>query len=752
MLVRLPGQVHAILQDALRLSKEQGHGHLGVEHVFNAMLRRGIALSDAFRQQHGAILQQVAREVERTAWENGACPEHAALGHTPRCMAALRQATELAERWRHGTPGEAHLLLAILMDDLAAPSRVMDAMGHDRTACVAMLFGELSAKPATGTTPPTDNTDTANVLSRLPVHDLTALARAGKLMPAIGRDTETAEIVQVLSRKNKNSVMLVGEAGVGKTQIVNGLACDIVAGKQYKAITPAFDILELDVTAMTHHTQYRATAEANMLQLVEYIKGKPDTVLFVDNAHLGMGAAPTDANVPGITNVLEPILSHGEIRCIGATTTQEYRKLVVMHPELENQFQMIRVNELSGEDTTAVVRQMLAALQKYHRVHIAPQCVEAAISLAQRHLPHHCLPDSAIDVLDRACARSRLRQTAHATSQHQQNEPSSASATATVTPQDIRMTVSQMVAVPVDSMIHEDRIHLGGVEQMIKKRLIGQDQAIAKTIAAIKHSTTNAAASNRPDAILLFLGPPGVGKKHLAGLLAEHLFGSTNHLVSFDMTSFAGEQEMLAAIMETPPFSVVLFDAIEAAHTEAFESLLPLFTKGRPGDSNDLEISLKHCIIVLVSNVGADILCNADERNPQSSLIKLLRTHFPPECITLFDAVVPFHPLLDEDVRSILRLEVNKFRAQLREKRIRLRMYQRAYEHLIEKSCCDEYGVRELPHVVNTEVIVPIGELLLNNTFGPDDVINVMENEGCLTFVRGRVDDDEARRWRREES
>ncbi len=805
MQIHVSSELNQVLERALAMSVNQGQFYVGVEHVFSAVLDDPDPLPPRVREKHLNRLYAVMREVNRTAWRGAHQGGTGEILHTPRCIAATQQASKLAERRGHRPAGAGHLLLAMLADGQSAPSRVMDQMGPERGEIIAALQAELGGVAATAATAPpraeapangpaaarqlvapqaaaapastpTGLLDSAEEAGAAPAvapaaapeaeaqgelesltRDLSEAARAGSLDTTVGRDDETFEILQILTRKTKNNIMLVGEAGVGKTQIIEGLALRIAKeGGKPDGLMPDFRILELNLAAVMSGTQYRGAFEEKMLALLEELKASPKTVLFIDEAHLIMGAGSTDGDSMDMANLLKPALARGEIRCIGATTLQEYRKFVEKDPAIERRFQMLRVEELSEEASLEVLRRLRPSFEKHHRVRISSRAIRAAVALTQRYMPNRNLPDKAIDVLDHACARYRLKLVAAREKPERLENTIVPTAENKVTPHDIRKVVSHITAIPIEDMTAEERIHLSDLDRRIRRQLIGQDEAVGIAVSAVKKSRAGLADPNRPDSVMLFLGPSGVGKTQLAKLLTTHLFGSTNHLITFDMSEYIEEHSVsrllgappgyvghdeegrLTGAVRTSPFSILIFDEIEKAHPRIFDIFLPVFDEGRLRDSRGREVSFKNCIIILTSNVGADLLIRSEGESDKRALVDELQNHFRPEFINRIDEIVPFYPLLNEDVRSILRLEVESVRKRLKEKRIGIRMYQGAYEHLAEVGYSHEFGARELRRAVDRYVTTPISKKIIDGSFEKGDMIDVLIEDGALAFQKGR--------------
>ncbi len=783
MQLQISDAMNTLLERALRLSARQGCFYVGVEHLYCAVLERPEALPADFVEAFLNALMNAQRDLERLTWKGAADVPAGEMFHTPRCIKIIQQAGKLAAK-RSGNAAEAkHLLLAILADALAVPSRALDAVGGDRGACIAMLLANIEA---TAAAPPLSSVATSAASKGAPepaakkqeahraavaeaalgsaspavaplTRDLARLAEEGRLQPAVGRDAEIFEILQILTRKNKNNVMIVGEAGVGKTQVVEGLALMMARGGNSAVGLPSFRIFELNVAALLSGAQYRGAFEERLLSLLDQMKSTQDSVLFIEEAHQIMGAGAVEGGNLDMANLLKPALARGELRCIGATTVSEYRKFVERDPAIERRFQMVRLEELSEQESLKALARVAPSLEEHHGVRINEQAVKAAVQLSQRYMPNRCLPDKAIDILDQACARFRLKLMARGSGRKTGGAGTVVSVETGVTPHDIRRVVSQMTAIPIEEMTAEERRHLNRIERRIKKQLIGQDEAVAKTVAAVKKSRAGLADPKRPDAVLLFLGPSGVGKTQLAKLLATHLFGSPNHLITFDMSEYIEEHSVsrllgappgyvgseeegrLTGAVRVSPYSILLFDEIEKAHPRIFDIFLPVFDEGRLKDTRGREASFRNCIIIMTSNIGADLLAHAGATDVRPRLIDELRRHFRPEFINRIDDIIPFYPLLGEDVRSILRLEIETIRERLQAQGIDLHVYQRAYQRLIEKGYRPEFGARELRRVVDAEITMPISERILKGAFAAGDIINVMEEEGRLVFRNART-------------
>jgi ATP-dependent Clp protease ATP-binding subunit ClpC len=763
MQVQVSSELNQIIDEAAEMSRRRGTYYVGVEHLFEAVIECETLLPQPIIDKYTGILRQVSQLCYAQGWR-GTPPSQGEVFYSPRCANLIASASRLAKKMSQDTASASHLLLAIVTDAYALPSRMMDKQNHLRktlindlrTVILQTKSEKKSVQPISDTqhvSPNASAVTTQEAPQPEPpkvdefTRDLTAMAKAGKLQPAVGREKEAMEMIEVLARQNKNNLILVGEAGTGKTRIVEDLACRCANG-QLASLVGQSRILELNISALMSGTQYRGGVEEKLIALIDELKRDQETILFIDEIHLIMGAGATDGDGMDLANLLKPALGRGEIRCIGATTLKEYRKFISKDPAVERRFQMVRVNALSPEATRNVLMSMKTELERHHGVYISKKSIGAAIALTERYLPNRQFPDKAIDILDQACARHRISLVMN------KNTAASKGSSRRVTPHSIRKVVSQTANVPIEDITREERQRIANLDERLGQKIIGQDEAIEKVVSTIKKSKAGLADPNRPDGVMLFSGPTGVGKTQLAKELAKNVFGSSSHLITFDMSEYAeahsvskligappgyvgSDQEgLLTGAVQNSPFSILLFDEIEKAHPKVFDLFLPILDEGRLKDSDGRIIDFKNTIIIFTSNAGADVLANKEKGNADD-VIGALKEHFRPEFINRIDEIVPFYPLLFEDVRSILKIMIDNIRGRIRDRQMGIRMFQRAYEHLAQVGYSREFGARELQRAVERHIANPISERIMDGDFGPGDMIDVLMEDGVLSYRKG---------------
>ncbi len=658
----------------------------------------------------------------------------------------MRIAEGISREYQADAVGSAHLLLAILRHRInRAALYLANAWGitYDRIV-------ELYAQPHTTTQSPTagmgQGSDVEDGKPRRPQpnggkvgattaldkygHDLTKQAQAGKLDPVVGREVEIERVVQILSRRKKNNPILIGEPGVGKSAIVEGLALRIV-GNEAGALAGK-RIITLDVASMVAGTTYRGQFEERMKAVLQELQRHPEVILFIDEIHTIIGAGNAQGSLDA-ANILKPALARGEVQCIGATTTNEYRTSIEKDGALERRFQKVVVRPTTPEETLSILNRLSEHYAEYHHVIYPEETLQAAVSLAERYLTDRAFPDKAIDVMDEAGAR------AHARAKAVGDEPQEPY---TITVDDIASVVSMMSGVPVQRVQKAETERLRTMDETLRKRVIGQDEAVDTIVRAIRRSRLGLRDPRRPIGTFFFLGPTGVGKTYLAQCLAEEMFGSRDAVIRFDMSEYM-EKHTVSLLVGAPPgyvahedggklteavrrkpYSIVLFDEIEKAHPDIFNILLQVLDEGRLTDRQGHVVDFRNTIIILTSNVGTRQLkefgagigfgvSDMDAKTSNQMLLKALQKTFPPEFLNRIDNVITFQPLTRDALARIVNIEVALLQERLRKTGHQLVLTPEATTQLAEKAYDPQNGARPVKRAIQTYLEDPLTDVLL---------------------------------------
>lgn len=559
--------------------------------------------------------------------------------------------------------------------------------------------------------------------------DLTALAREGKLSPVIGRREEIRSIGRILLQQGRNCAILVGEAGVGKTCIVEGFAQRIASGQVAEEFRGK-RVVEVSMGRLVAGTRYRGEFEERLNQLIREASS-PDIILFIDEIHTMLGAG-SGGEALDAANILKPALARGEIRCIGATTPAEYSRYIEKDEALMRRFQVIWVEEPTKQETIEILCGVRPTLEQHHRLRISDEAIIAAVELSVRFMPTLRLPDKARQLLDEACANARLKSL-----RSLEQVPS-------LTREHVAEIVAMRVRVPLERLLESEQSRLLRLEETLGQRVFGQDEALRTIGEVLRSAEVGLRNPNRPRAVFLFMGPTGVGKTETCKALAEFLFGDENRMIRFDMSEFS-EPHSVAKLIGSPPgyvgyeeggrlveavrqlpYSVILFDEFDRAHPEVHRLFLQMFDEGRLTDGRGRQARFNECIIVLTTNLGAAtqeerrIGFHIDDEQRQQSqqsqrerMMKALRQAIPPEIINRIDRIVFFYPLTRESVRAIIDKALGNIRQRLAQRGIDLQLDGSAYEFIIEHGFQQEYGARAIERAVHQFIAEPIGQMIL---------------------------------------
>ena len=657
----------------------------------------------------------------------------------------LRIAEGISREYQTEVINSAHLLLAIMREQINRAACYLEEKWGISYGQLVDLYGQphySTEMPKDGSESMGDVNDSGwqpqrgsrkgNATTALDKygHDLTRQAEEGKLDPVVGREVEIERVVQILSRRKKNNPILIGEPGVGKSAIVEGLALRIMSNEA--GALRGKRIVTLDIASMVAGTTYRGQFEERMKQVITELETHPEVILFIDEIHTLIGAGNASGSLDA-ANILKPALARGEVQCIGATTTAEYAKSIEKDGALERRFQKVQVRPTTTEETVNILERLSEHYAKYHHVVYTEEVVRACVNLSERYITDRAFPDKAIDVMDEVGARSHARQKAIGAPGEAPYE---------ITTDDVANVVSMMSGVPVQRVATGETERLRTMGDTLRKKVIGQDQAVDTVVRAIQRSRLGLRDPKRPIGTFFFLGQTGVGKTYLAQCLAEEMFGSKDALIRFDMSEYM-EKHTVSLLVGAPPgyvahedggklteavrrkpYSIVLFDEIEKAHPDIFNVLLQVLDEGRLTDRQGHIVDFRNTIIVLTSNVGTRQLQEfgngigfgaeeMDRKRSHDVLIKALQKQFPPEFVNRIDSVVTFEPLSRETIEKIVRIEVGLLQERLKAQGHQLSVSPEAIKQLVEKSYDTKNGARPVKRAVQTYLEDPLTDILL---------------------------------------
>ncbi|MFH1281663.1 MAG: ATP-dependent Clp protease ATP-binding subunit [Candidatus Omnitrophota bacterium] len=792
------------------LAKEEArrfnHDYIGTEHILLGLIREGEGVAAAVLQKLDVSLENIRLEIEKLVQPGPTTQIIGDIPFTPRAKKALELSAEEARSLGHNYIGTEHLLLGLIREGEGIASQVLLNLGMDLNSVrneVMSLLG--SALPggmgAPGAQASKSKTPALDAFGR----DLTALARENKLDPVIDRTQEIERVVQILSRRTKNNPVLLGEAGVGKTAIVEGLAQLIIAGN-IPEVLRGKRIVVLDLALMVAGTKYRGQFEERIKAIMEEIKRSQDVIIFIDELHTLVGAGAAEGAIDA-SNIMKPALSRGEMQCIGATTINEYRKYIEKDAALERRFQTIMVEPPTIEQTIKILKGLRDRYEAHHRVIFKDEALEAAAVLSDRYITGRFMPDKAIDLIDEAGSRSRLNvlivpeniksievnveslrkeKEAYIKSQdfekaaslrdqersvrqelERLNKEWSQAKDKTrpeVTAEDIAKILAQWTGIPVFRLEEKESEKLLKIEEELHKRVVGQNEAIQAIAHAVRRSRAGIKDPKRPIGSFVFLGPTGVGKSLLARALAEFMFGDEDALLQLDMSEYMEKFNVSRLIGAPPgyvgyeeggqltervrrrPYAVILLDEIEKAHPDVFNLLLQVFEEGRLTDSFGRKVSFKNTIIIMTSNVGAELIRKAGSlgfktqkedgtyQDMKDKLLEAVKHAFKPEFLNRIDDIIVFRQLIREDLVKIIDIEIGYVIQRLKEQKIFLEVSQEAKDLLIEKGFDPVFGARPLKRTIQRFLEDSLASEIISNKYKEGSLIKVTRKNEELVF------------------
>ena len=790
-------------RQALTLAQEEAqrlnHSYIGTEHLLIGLIRVHNSVASKVLHNVGVDLRRVRELVEKTASSVNDTSFHDEK-LTPRIKRVLELAVNEARRMGHHYIDTAHVLLGLIQEEDCAAVRILHQMGVSPETLRQETTKKIHQVPAKQPAASSGSSSKDSVLAQVAT-DLTQMAREDKLDPVIGRQTEIERVIQILSRRTKNNPALIGEPGVGKTAIVEGIAQRIVAQNIPYPLRNK-QLWQLDVGSLVAGTMYRGQFEERLKKVIDELKGS-DSILFIDEVHMLVGAGSAGSSVDA-ANILKPALSRGQLQCIGATTMEEYRKHIESDAALERRFQPVVVDEPTADESIAILHGIRERYEEHHQLRITDEAVETAVRLASRYITDRFLPDKAIDLIDEGSARVRMykspfqsmlteRQSELKTVRDQRkvaiSENDQLEATSLqqreheledqiqrlqrewsqekdlkVQGEDIAELVSMWTGIPLTSLREEESARLLHMEENLHDRVVGQDEAISAVSRAVRRARSGLKDPDRPVGSFVFIGPTGVGKTELAKALAEFMFGHDDALLQLDMSEF-GERHTVARLVGAPPgyvgyedagqltetvrrrpYMVICFDEIDKAHPEAFGMLLQILEEGRLADARGRKVDFRNTIIIMTSNVGADVLRRGPIGIPGSREMQEyrdggyeseLKKLFRPEFLNRIDQIVVFHTLSVEETEQIVDLELDKIRKRLEDQEITLEATTEAAAFLAKEGYSEEFGARNLRRAVQRAIEDVLSEGILSGKFMPKEsiLIDVRDDEIILEPV-----------------
>ncbi len=742
------------------------------EHLLLGLMREDKTLTGRFFPRAQVSIESIRKEIEGRTLLREKISTSVELPLAPETKRVLAYAHEESDRLQHRHIGTEHLLLGLLREDRSMAAEILYERGLRLNAVRDEIARQSGADARSS-----QKKDTPHLVEFS--RDLTDDASNDKLDPLIGREAEIERVVQILCRRTKNNPVLIGEPGVGKTAIVEGLAQRIVRGD-----VPSFlenkRILSLDLSLIVAGTKYRGQFEERLKQIMRELIENPQYIVFIDELHTLVGAGSAEGSLDA-ANILKPALSRGEIQCIGATTPAEFRKSIEKDRSLERRFQAVKVPPPSEEEAVEILDGVRERYESFHQVHYTDDALEAAVYQSHRYIPDRFLPDKAIDVIDEAGARVKLRVRREQGSLSDWNQISEwsqesdddlstrdqgddALVSAQVTRDDVEEVIARWTGIPVTSLKEEETHKLLRIEQELHERVVSQRPAISALARAIRRSRAGLKNPLRPVGSFLFLGPTGVGKTEVARSLAQVLFASERSMIRFDMSEFMEKHSVSKLIGSPPgyvgheeggqlterikraPYSVLLFDEIEKAHPDIFNVLLQVFEDGILTDALGNAVDFKNAIIIMTSNIGARFIqkkgtmgfqgtSDASREKMEEMVMSTVRQTFNPEFINRLDEIIIFDQLLDHELVDVIQLQVEQINRTMLRHGFEVKLTDEAKKWIVEKTCADRsYGARPLRRALQKYVEDPLSEALIQGHLGEAALIEVFLDGGDLNY------------------
>ena len=817
MFERFTDRARKVMALANQEAQRFNHEYIGTEHILLGLVKEGSGVGATVLKNLDVDIKKLRFGVEKLVKSGPDMVTMGKLPQTPRAKKVIEYAIEEARSLNHNYVGTEHILLGLLRESEGIAAQVLMDLGlkledvrqevlnllgagvDDGPAALGMKMTPTIGRKTKSKTPALDSFG----------RDLTQLAASGELDPVIGRKKEIERLIQILCRRTKNNPVLLGEAGVGKTAIVEGLSQQII-NKQVPEILKGKRMVVLDLAMMVAGTKYRGQFEERIKAVINEVRRAKNVILFIDELHTLVGAGGAEGAIDA-SNVLKPALARGEVQCIGATTLDEFRKHIEKDGALERRFQTIIVEQPSKDETLEILRGLQDRYEAHHRVRFTDEALFHAVELSTRYITGRCLPDKAIDVIDESGARVRLKNMTpppdltqmeerieklqrekdeavrnadyeraaalrdeaqqlldEKTQLHKKWYEENKEATGVVDNEIIAEVVSNMTGVPLTKLEKKETQRLLELESELHKTVVSQDEAITAVAKAVRRSRSGLKDPNRPMGCFILLGPSGVGKTLLAQALAEFMFSDRNSLIRLDMSEFMEKHNVSRLVGAPPgyvgyeeggqlterirrrPYSVLLLDEIEKAHPDVYNVLLQIMDEGRLTDSFGRSIDFKNVVLIMTSNIGADLIKNQSgfgfgKKSPEANYEKMkdilqkeVERHFRPEFLNRLDDTIVFQALTKENLQIIVDYELAKVFKRLIEHGLKLELTDQAKEFLIDKGYNPEFGARPLRRAIEHYIEDPLSEAVLGGKFKGKNLVRIdvqdeehLKLEGC---------------------
>ena len=815
MMQRFTDDAQRVLSFAQEAALELGHDYVGTEHVLIGLTKVKNGVAAKALEELNIVTEDIFEAVEEQVGRGN--KKATSIYMTPRVKNVLELAVQVANRMNHNYVGTEHILLGLLSDGGGVAVGILRAMNirtDDIVEAIRHILGSSTNGNHSGQEGANNNGDLGELTDF--ATDLNESAKQGKIDPVIGRDTEIQRVIQILSRRTKNNPVLIGEPGVGKTAIAEGLAQRIVNGNVPEILRNK-RIISLSISSMLAGAKYRGEFEERLKKAIDEVQQHKDMIIFIDEIHTLVGAGATEGAMDA-ANILKPALARGEFQVIGATTLDEYKKHIEKDAALERRFQPVQVGEPNEEDALEILRGLRDRYEAFHKAKITDEALKAAVTLSSRYITDRFLPDKAIDVVDEAASKVRMKvfsaapdvkaledrlntvkkeKEAAVTSQDFEKAAKlrdeeqalvkeiddkktvakeESDQKLIVTEEDIASVVAQWTGIPVTKIAEEESETLLHLEDELHKRVIGQDDAVTAVAKAVRRARAGLKDPKRPIGSFLFLGPTGVGKTELARALASSLFGDESAMIRLDMSEYM-EKHTVSRLVGAPPgyvgyeeggqltdavrrkpYSVILLDEVEKAHTDFFNILLQVLDDGRLTDSQGRTVDFRNTVIIMTSNLGAKALHKnstelgflapkkaeshsndskkIDFKEAKKSVLDAVKRHFRPEFLNRIDEMIVFHPLTEEDLTKIVTILMSDVTKRLGERDLHLEITPEAMKLLVKEGSDFTMGARPLKRAIQRLIEDPVSDLILKGEAIAEKTIkaNAKDNDIVVTI------------------